>query len=336
MVKRDNSIDFFRGVAAIWIIFIHTCFWSGEIYVPVWLKSLSLIIDVPLFMFISGMTFNFSNDFFKSIKGLCKVWFKWLIFLIIYFVIILCFDFEHFSLSSIIKAMFFSFDGKDILFVVRGSLWFIFMFFIVSIIGNLIICLYNKYFKDLSNFKYVLIIIFLLYGMSLYNSNFQILSTINLMHLFIYLLGYYLYHFHFKNIKQFLNITIIVFILFLILITFNGYGFLDMQEAKGMAHINYFVYSLFSILLITFLKDVMNFKENIFNFIGKNALAFYFCQGIGSSLIYKVYPYIAELPGAIKLSLMFGVNFCITSLLVVILITLNDKITFFSKKRLKV
>ena len=63
MVKRDNSIDFFRGVAAIWIIFIHTCFWSGEVYVPVWLKSLSLIIDVPLFIFISGMTFNFSNDF---------------------------------------------------------------------------------------------------------------------------------------------------------------------------------------------------------------------------------------------------------------------------------
>ncbi len=336
MVKRDNSIDFFRGVAAIWIIFIHTCFWSGEVYVPVWLKSLSLIIDVPLFMFISGMTFNFSNDFFKSIKGLCKVWFKWLIFLIIYFVIILCFDFEHFSLSSIIKAVFFNFNSQDILFVVNGSLWFIFMFFIVNIIGNLIICLYNKYFKDLSNFKYVLIIAFVFYGMTLYKSNFMFLSSVNLMYLFIYLLGYYLYNLHFKNINQFLLAIFTILIIFVLLILFNDYGFLDMQEAKGMAHINYFVYSLFSILLITFLKDVISFKENIFNFIGKNALVFYFCQGIGSSLIYKVYPYIAELPGAIKLLLMFGVNFCITSLLVVILITLNDKITFFSKMRLKV
>ena len=336
MVKRDNNIDFFRGVAAIWIIFIHTCFWSGEVYVPVWLRSLSLIIDVPLFMFISGMTFNFSNNFFKSIKGLCKIWFKWLIFLIIYFVIILFFDFEHFSLSAVIKAMFFNFNSQDILFVVNGSLWFIFMFFIVSIIGNLIICLYNKYFKDLSNFKYALIIVFILYGMTLYKNDFMFLSAINLMYIFIYLLGYYLYHFHFKNIKQFLITIFIVGIIFILLISFNDYGFLDMQVAKGMAHINYFVYSLFSILLITFLKDVINVKNNIFNFIGKNALDFYFCQAMGSSLIYKVYPYITELPGAARLILMFGVNFCITSLLVVILIILSKKISIFSKKILKV
>ena len=336
MVKRDNNIDFFRGIAAVWIIFIHTCFWSGEVYVPVWLRSLSLIIDVPLFMFISGMTFNFSNDFFKSIKGLCKIWFKWLTFLIIYFVIILCFDFKHFSLSAIIKAIFFNFNAQDILFVVNGSLWFIFMFFIVSIIGNLIICLYNKYFKDLSNFKYILVITFLLYGMTLYKNDFMFLSFVNLMYLFIYLLGYYLYHFHFKSVKHFLITIFTLLVIFILLINFNEYGFLDMQVAKGMAHINYFVYSLFSILTVTFLKDVINIKENILNFIGKNALAFYFCQGIGSSLIYKIYPYITELPGAIRLILMFGINFCITSLLVIILIILSKKISFLSKKILKV
>lgn len=129
MIKRDDNIDFFRGIAAVWIIFIHTCFWSGEVYVPVWLRSLSLIIDVPIFMFISGMTFNFSNNFFKSLKSLCKVWFKWLLFLVLYFIIILFFDFDHFSLSSIIKAIFFNFEGGDMLFIVSGSLWFIFMFF---------------------------------------------------------------------------------------------------------------------------------------------------------------------------------------------------------------
>lgn len=336
MVKRDNNIDFFRGVATIWIIFIHTCFWSGEVYVPVWLKSLSLIIDVPVFMFISGMTFNFSNNFFKSIKGLCKIWFKWLLFLILYFAIILLFDYSHFNLSTIIRAMFFSFDGNDILFVVRGSLWFIFMFFVVSVIGNLIICLYNKYFKGLNNFKYVLIIVFMFYGMSLYNSNFQFLSPINLMHLFIYLLGYYLYHFQFKNTKQFLIIMAILFILFLVLSIFNGYDFLNMQEAKGAAHINYFVYSLFSILIVTLLKDTICVKNNIFTFVGKNALMFYFCQGIGSSLIYKVYPSIIEFPGVIKLILMFGLNFCITSLLVVVLIILNNKIRILKEKILKV
>lgn len=76
MIKRNDNIDFFRGVAAVWIIFIHTCFWNGSMYVPTWLQSLSLIIDVPLFVFISGMAFNFSNNFFKTIKSLCKIWFK--------------------------------------------------------------------------------------------------------------------------------------------------------------------------------------------------------------------------------------------------------------------
>lgn len=164
--------------------------------------------------------------------------------------------------------------------------------FYVSIIGNLIICLYNKHFGDLTNFKYILIISFLFYGMSFYNNNFMFLSSINLMYLFIYLLGYYLYHFHFKSIKEFLIGLFVLFITFMLLINFYDYGFLDMQVAKGMAHVNYFVYSLFSILAVTFLKDVINVKNSIFNFIGRNALIFYFCQGIGSSLIYILFIHI--------------------------------------------
>ena len=339
MIKRNDNIDFFRGVAAVWIIFIHTCFWSGSMYVPTWLQSLSLIIDVPLFVFISGMTFNFSNNFFKTIKSLCKIWFKWLEFLIIYFLIMLFFDFDHFSLSSIIKAIFFNFNGEDILLVVYGSLWFIFMFFIVCIIGSFIICIYNKYFHDFSNFKYVLIIVFILYGMSLYNSNFIFLSTINLMYIFIYLLGYYLYNFHFKNFRHFLIILGIVILSVIVLLHFNEYDFLNMQNAKNAAHINYFVYSLISILCVVFLKDKIYIKNSIFNFIGQNALVFYFCQGIGSSLIYKVYPFISDFPGFIKLLFMFGTNFCITCLFSIVLIILSKKCKDISNylrlKRLK-
>lgn len=326
MIKRNDNIDFFRGVAAVWIIFIHTCFWSGSSYVPTWLQSLSLIIDVPLFVFISGMTFNFSNNFFKTIKSLCKIWFKWLEFLIIYFLIILLFDFDHFNLSSIIRAIFFNFSGNDMLIVVNGSLWFIFMFFVVCLIGNLIICIYNKYFDNLNNFKYILFLIFLLYGMSLYNNSFIFLSTVNLMYIFVYLLGYYLYHFHFKNFKYFLISLVIVVFFVRILLHFNEYGFLNMQAAKNIAHINYFAYSLISILCVVFLKDKIYVKNNVFTFIGRNALIFYFCQGIGSSLIYKIYPYIIDFPSIMKLLFMFGSNFCITCLFAVILILGSKKI----------
>ena len=52
--SRNYNLDFYRGFAAIWIVFIHCCFWSGDGYVPLYVRSLSLFIDVPLFMFISG------------------------------------------------------------------------------------------------------------------------------------------------------------------------------------------------------------------------------------------------------------------------------------------
>ena len=279
------------------------------------------------------MTFNFSNNFFKSIKGICKIWSKWLVFLIIYFLIILFFDFNHFNLISIIKAIFFNFNGDDILFVVNGSLWFIFMFFLVSVFGSFIICLYNKYFKNLSNFKYLLIISFLFYGMSFYNNNFIFLSSKNLMFIFIYLLGYYLYHFHFKNLKHFLIILFLVIFGLVILLYFNSYDFLDMQDSKSIAHINYFVYSLISIVCVTYLKDKINIRNTIFNFIGKNALIFYFCQGIGSSLIYRIYPFIADFEGIIKLILMFGINFCFSSLFSIIVIILYSKIYLLLKSQ---
>ena len=336
-MKRDNTIDFLRGFAAIWIILIHTCFWSGEAYVPIWLRSLSLIIDVPLFIFISGMTFNINKDFFKSLKGLIKFWRKWLLFLVLYFIIVLLVDFKNFDVYSVIKAMFFHFDNVSVLPVVNGSLWFIFMYFQVLIIGNLIICLYNKYFKTRNNFKYVLVLLFILYGMSLYKNNFLIIQPHIIMYTLIYCLGYYLYDFNFKSLKHFLTILITnVFITF-ILLHFSNYGFLNLQDAKSISHISYLFYAMNSIIIATYLKDKIKVKgKNILCFVGANALVYYFCQGIGSSLIYYLYPYIITLPGIIKLVIMFCSNVVITTIFVFLLlfiekIIIKIKLNFLGK-----
>lgn len=316
--KRDYNIDFFRGLAAVWIIFIHTCFWSGESYVPFWLKQLSLIIDVPLFIFISGMSFNFSNSIVKNIKGIIKLWGKYLIFLIVYFIILFLIDRDNFSTTNIVHGIFFNLSVNNKLMVVAGSFWFIYMFIAVSFFSSIIIKIYNHFFHDLTNFKYILLFVFLLYGMSLYNWEFMILRTQTLLYMFVYLLGYYFYNYKI-NLKTFIFFEILMAILFLFTTIFCHYGF-DIQLAKSNCNMSYLVYSMFSIIVLIYLKDKVVIKKNSFlTFIGKNALLFYFCQGIGSSAIYLLLDFTVRFPLIIRIPIMFIINFIITFIFSVII-----------------
>lgn len=284
-MRRDNTIDLFRGIAALSIVIIHTAFWSGSSYVPPIIQSLTLLIDVPLFMFISGMTYNFSNSLQKNIKGLITIWKKYLIFLIPYFIISYVMDPSYLSLKEIINSIFFSSSVESPLQVVPGSLWFIFMFFTVSLISSIIITIYNKYNDNLDNFKNIILVSFILYGMSVYNKEFIFLNTCNLLYIFIYLLGYYLYNKKFKTIWDYLfvlffNIDILLFILL-----FGEYGITNIQGAKFDYSITYLLWSSISITTVAYLKDRIKFNCKFLNWIGKNAIIFYFGQGISSSLI---------------------------------------------------
>lgn len=259
------------------------------------------------------MSFNFNNSLIKSIKNICKLWYKYLIFLILYFTIILIFDFEHFSITRIINSIFFKLPNDDILLVVGGSFWFIYMFFIVTVLCNSIICIYNKYFKNLSNFKYIILISFLFYGISLFKQDFIFISTEILMYSFIYFLGYYLYNFKIKNLKCFLGISSIFIFLITCLYFFTDFNILNMQSYKFLYSFYYLLYSMISILIVFYLKDKINISsKNLVSYIGKNALIFYFCQGIGASMIYFILPHVSKFNILLTIILMFIFNFSIT------------------------
>ena len=52
---RDVYLDFYRGIAAISVVLIHTVYWSGEGYLSESiLRTLVLLVDVPLFVFLAG------------------------------------------------------------------------------------------------------------------------------------------------------------------------------------------------------------------------------------------------------------------------------------------
>lgn len=85
---RDDYIDQMRGIAAIGIVAIHTAFWSGSSYTPLWFQSLTLLLDVPFFFFLSGgaSSYNLGNVY-KTMRGLLNLWKKWAFFIIVWAVV---------------------------------------------------------------------------------------------------------------------------------------------------------------------------------------------------------------------------------------------------------
>ena len=59
--KRDNYIDFIKGLAVIAVVFIHTVFWSGGSYVPVFWRNLALLFDVPVFFLMTGCALSLTG-----------------------------------------------------------------------------------------------------------------------------------------------------------------------------------------------------------------------------------------------------------------------------------
>ncbi|MEK7949699.1 acyltransferase [Luteolibacter soli] len=53
--RRDSYLDVFRGIVALWIVVIHVAF-HNSFGQPEWLRSFTLLLDVPAFFFLSGMT----------------------------------------------------------------------------------------------------------------------------------------------------------------------------------------------------------------------------------------------------------------------------------------
>ena len=188
-MKRDNAIDFFRGFAALWIIVIHTVCKSGSSYVPGLVLNLVLIIDVAIFIFISGMSFNYQKSVNKVLTSLKKVYLSYLKFLILYWALVLAFDRDYVTIENIINSLFFKFDIGATFYVVKESMWFLPMYFVVSLLSALIITSAEKNEISIPN---ILFIIFVFYGCQLYFIKIDIpfISEI-LLYMFVYILGYY-------------------------------------------------------------------------------------------------------------------------------------------------
>lgn len=125
------------------------------------------------------------------------------------------------------------------------------------------------------------------------NNNFLFFDNYISFYSLIYLLGYILHNYQLKDLKQLLLLEgINFFIMILVFLAFN-IGIKDIQNIKFPPALPYLFFSAISLLLFWYLKDHLKIKENNkINYIGKNAIFYYFSQGISSSFIYYLYKYI--------------------------------------------
>ncbi len=308
-MKRDLYIDFAKGLATLSIIFIHTAFWSGQYYIPTEIRVLSLVFDVPSFYALSGITSG--NNLEKTFYRLLKLQITYMIFVTFLFFadyLFKVFGLTFFGLESL-QGFYSTFGSKyvpvnissdpqwqnlgnwylhsytnaDTFPVVMGSFWYLKVYFILAVFGVLILKFFPKHIKWFIGLCFGLTLIFNLFPQ--YYPNGQVGYVA--FYLGLFLLAHTLKG---KKIsaKWVFGLYGIFFLIFIILYWNSGIElFLKMNKSKFPPKLLYIFWSSFSLITLFALYNRLKItKENFVTYIGKNAIFFYFAQGISSSFVY--------------------------------------------------
>lgn len=323
---RNNYIDCLRGIAAISIVFIHTCFWSGESYVPEFMQSLSLAIDVPFFFFLSGWASTYVNSFEKNIVSLLGTYKKYVMFFPFYMMALLVVGvfsgrFTGLTLSNLYANLFFIRIENSTLPVVMSSMWFMPVYLTVVPIG----CVVTK--KLLSRDTPLggggvtcLLVTGLGLLYSYWTGSFFCLNSVTLFYLLFYFLGIACRDVCIKRLKTVIIFSLADVGLMKLIGVYFGWDVSNMQGMKFPPNIIYLLYSLLWICVVLWGKSKLweISADNVLCKIGRSAILFYFCQGISSSLLSFIVPKIT-MGWGIKLPIAFVINLTGTVILVIML-----------------
>lgn len=328
--ERDYSIDFAKGVTVISIIFIHTVWWSGTSYAPDILRQLSLLIDVPLFFFLSGCSATFSFKKEKPFSGLVRLI---SLFTLAYFLYALLYKQDQ-LFEYTFSALFINYLNTHEIAVFSNSTWFILPFVVVYVTGFIII-------KQIGNKNILLLICFILFYFIVRYDQIHALSKYKLLslstdylfsYLLFFLLGYYIKS---TLTPRFYKIAGIILLLCSLSATFWFYWDIpfNLQDYKFPPKTEYVVASLISISFFLITAGLVKKKYKI-NYVGKNALSFYLAQGIGSSLLIPLSP-LLQMEWYFKLPIMFLFNLVFSTIFAILVIYTFNNYTKFGNTIIK-
>ena len=325
---RDLYIDFFRGGAVLAILLHHTVFWTGDIVPsPNLLRNVSRLLEVPLFVYLSGWSAKYSHRLDKVFMNLIKIWLKWILFIsltdLIYFVVI-----KSINITSPIQWVYQCYYNTDaswipLLPVLPASMWFMPMFIALELLGSCFLMFKDRLNIEDRNIYYV--ILFLMIGLSYLNlingDSWFLLSRNMCFYGIMYLVGYLSNDLINKKFRFYFVVLLIDLLCWFLSGKLFGIAATDLVSVKFPPHIMYLFASLICVIVCISLHGRMNSiveKLKPIRFIGRNSLSFYFSQGIACSVPYMYVqnnPHIVEkyswktiLPVALLFNVVVGVS----------------------------
>lgn len=331
-MNRDLYIDFAKGLATLSIIFIHTAFWSGQFYIPAEVRVFSLVFDVALFYALSGITSgsNIEKTFYRLLKlQITYMIFVTLLFFLDYF--FKAFGLAFFSLEWLQK-FYSTFGSKyaainisaqpqwlnlgnwylhqytnaDTFPVVMGSFWYLKVYFILSLFGVLILKFFPKHINWFIGLCIALTLIFNIFP--------EYYPSGQVGYVAFYMAVFLIAHqMRGKKIPTKLIPVLYGGVALALIWMFSFYGkdvFYQINKNKFPPTTIYIIWTLFSLTtLFVFYNRLKISKESFVTHIGKNAIFFYFAQGISSSLVYfLVVPLKENMPWWILMVLIYITN----------------------------
>ena len=335
--QRNHYIDVLKGIAIILVVLIHTAFHSGNAYVPRWLANFTLLFEVPMFFFLAGWSFSYSKNNKTYLKSLIITQIRYMIFMVIIFILIKITNYINISnnpvsVGVLSKWMFHEYSSTAPFTSVLDSLWFFKVYFIVSILGAMLLKLFNrKASKVLTIICYIGVFIITFILPSLGKVNLGIELSYLFFYLFFYMLGNLTKDRKLSLAETIIIITSLICMLFLIN-KVTPINIFDMQGNKFPPNFVFLIWSSFGVVIVLFLKKYfINCKENILSKIGQNSIYVYFAQGIGASILYFISPYIT-MEWYYKFIIMFAINLVLTGIITVILRLIIEPIAKICKK----
>jgi hypothetical protein len=325
---HSTYLDFCKGILVISVIFIHVTFWSGSSYVPGWIRNASLLIDVPLFFFLSGTGTAMSRELClsRTLKACLEIMVKYMFFTLFYYVAWhayykikkFSYGFTVSETANLLTANF-AFAGESLpnLQGVIDSVWFMPVYFSVRVICVSVLYLVSG---AKHNYRHAVVLLALfIIGLNfvINEAGFFYLSRNVLFYSVFFLLGYVL-----KGkpltLQGFLIIILFLIIGMLFLNKVFAVSFSVVQQLKFPPSWGYMLYSGFGVALILFFVNFSPKASNPLVYMGQNCIWFFFAQSLSGSVVAKTAPLI-DLPWQPKLTICFMTNLVLAGIIALVL-----------------
>ena len=326
--NRDQVIDLFKGFTILWIIHIHTVFWSGTMYLPDYLRELSLFIDVPIFFFLSGylVFFGSRKDIIsRSLRQMKRLYLTYVILsLVVFFAVILLRFLFGYSIPAF-SATLFDIITLNVVFVeFRGfqwNLWFLRVYLVLIIIVPVFAIWRQSLFRNV-------ILSILSFASYIFFSKFSHTSILAGLPIFVpFYAALFFFGSTFRQIEK--HITLRQFVISLVFVLFFVYMAIHrdeyrivLQSHKFPPSLPYFSYSLLFLYVFVFFKcfhsqlllKIPSAIKNLLHWSSREVFNIYLVQSLICSLPFFFIPWLGGIVPPFLLycmTLLFNLTFTI-------------------------